>query len=289
MRIGVVFPQTEIGEDPGAVRAYAQAAQDLGYAHLVAYDHVIGADTATRPDWRGPYDIDTLFHEVFVLFGFLAAAAPRLEMVTGVLIAPQRQTVLIAKQSAEIDVLTGGKMRLGLGIGWNPVEYDALNENFHNRGRRVEEQIHVLRALFTQRSVTFVGRWHRIEAAGIKPLPVQRPIPIWLGGTAEVVLRRVGYMADGWLPQMPPDDRMRAAIDRIRGYAREAGRDPGAIGIEARVSISGRAPEQWSELVRDWRELGATHLAVNTMGAGLDTPQAHIDAIRQFMEVVSGL
>lgn len=286
MRIGVVFPQIESTADPMAVRDYAQAAEGLGYAHILAYDHVVGADRATRPDWRGPYDLHSLFHEVLVLYGYLAAITERVELVTGILILPQRQTVLVAKQAAEVDVLSGGRFRLGIGIGWNPVEYQALNEDFGNRGKRSEEQIAVLRALFTQESVTFHGRWHHVESAGINPLPVQRPIPIWLGGGADATLQRVGKMGDGWFPQMPPDDSARRAIDTIRATAGSAGRDPDAIGIEARVSIAGSTPGDWVRQVEAWQALGATHLTVNTMGAGLTWPQGHIGAIRSFKEAI---
>ncbi|HZS87553.1 MAG TPA: LLM class F420-dependent oxidoreductase [Chloroflexota bacterium] len=289
MRIGVVFPQTEITADPGAVRDYAQAAEDLGYTHLLAYDHVVGADTAQRPDWRGPYTMHSLFHEPLVLFGYLSGLTRRLEFITGILILPQRQTALVAKQAAEVDVLSGGRLRLGVGIGWNAVEYQALGQEFANRGRRSEEQIAVLRALFTQESVTFHGRWHTIEAAGINPLPVQRPIPIWLGGTVEATLDRVGRIGDGWLPQGPPDEAARAAIERIRAVAAAAGRDPSGIGIEARVSIAGGTPEDWRRAVEGWQALGATHLGVNTMNAGLQSPQAHIEAIRRFKDAVAGL
>jgi probable F420-dependent oxidoreductase len=286
MRIGVVFPQTEITADPIAVRDYAQAAEALGYTHLLAYDHVVGADTTHYRDWRGPYTYRSLFHEPLVLFGYLAGLTQRLEFVTGILILPQRQTVLVAKQAAEVDVLSRGRFRLGVGIGWNAVEYQALNEDFRNRGKRSEEQIAVLRALFTQESVTFHGRWHHIEAAGINPLPVQRPIPIWLGGSVEATLQRAGRSGDGWFPQLPPGDAARDAIRRLHAYAREAGRDPQRIGIEARVSIAGRTPDDWARAVAAWQELGATHLGVNTMNAGLPSPQAHIEAIRRFKEVV---
>src|SRR5436853_5331098 len=177
--VGVVFPQTEIGADPAGVRAYAQAAQDLDYSHLVVYDHVLGADPAAYPGWSGPYTAQTMFHEVFVLFGYLAAVAPALELVTSVVILPQRQTALVAKQAAEIDILTGGRFRLGLGIGWNHVEYEALGMDFTNRGRRLEEQIELLRRLWTEPVFDFEGRWHTVTAAGLNPLPVQRPIPIW--------------------------------------------------------------------------------------------------------------
>jgi probable F420-dependent oxidoreductase len=289
MRIGVVFPQTEISPDPVAVRDYAQAAEGLGYTHLLTYDHVIGADISVRPDWRGPYTMDTQFHEPFVLFGYLAGLTTHLEFVTGILILPQRQTVLVAKQAAEVDVLTGGRFRLGIGVGWNEVEYEALNEDFRNRGKRSEEQIAVLRALFTDASVTFHGQWHTINAAGINPLPVQRPIPIWIGGSTDATLRRVAAMGDGWFPQMPPDERARDMLEALHRYAREAGRDPAGIGIEARLSIGEKTPDEWRAEVEDWRRLGATHLSVNTMSAGIETPAGHIEAIQTVKEVLRDL
>lgn len=286
MRIGVTFPQNEITADPIAVRDYAQAAEGLGYAHLLAYDHVVGADITNRPDWRGPYTTASLFHEPFVLFGYLAGVTTRLEFVPGVIILPQRQTVLVAKQAAEVDVLTGGQFRLGIGVGWNEVEYEALNENFRNRGKRSEEQITVLRALFTEEVVTFHGRWHHVEAAGLNPMPVQRPIPIWIGGSSEATLKRVGEMGDGWFPQRPPDETAREMVEKTREYARAAGRDPATIGFEARVSIAGATSDEWVRQVEGWRAIGATHLTVNTMKAGLNSPQEHIDAIRRFKEAV---
>jgi probable F420-dependent oxidoreductase len=286
MRIGVVFPQTEIGDDPIAIRDYAQAAEALGYQHLLIYDHVLGASTANRPDWRGPYTSDTLFHEPFVLFGYLAGLTQRLELVTGVIILPQRQTALVAKQAAEIDVLSGGRLRLGVGIGWNEVEYQALGEDFHNRGARMEEQIAVLRALWTQPVVSFQGRWHTIEEAGIKPMPIQRPIPIWVGATADAGIERAGRMSDGWFPQRGPDDQSRAMLDRLRQAAQAAGRAPDAVGVEARLSI-GQVPEaEWARYAEGWRDLGATHLCVNTMGAGLRSPQDHIDALRRVKDAL---
>ena len=284
MKLGVVFPQTEIGSDPIAIRDYAQAAEALGYTHLVAYDHVLGA--TPRGDWGQRYTDRDMFHEPLVLFGYLAAVTQHLELVTDILILPQRQTAMVAKQAAEVDVLSGGRLRLGVGIGWNYVEYEALGERFDNRGHRIEEQIAVLRALWTQELVTFEGQQHHIPDAGINPLPVQRPIPIWMGGTAEPVLRRIARLADGWFPMMQPDDNLRAALARLFGYAREAGRDPKAIGIEASIAIANRKPEQWVEVAETWHSLGATHLLVNTMKSGLASPQAHIDAIQRFKEAV---
>ncbi len=287
MRIGVVFPQIEIGSDPVAVRDFAQAAEDLGYTHLQVYDHVVGADTRTRPDWSGPYDLHSLFHEPMVLFGYLAGLTQSIELVTGILILPQRQTVLVAKQAAAVDVLSGGRFRLGIGIGWNDVEYQALNEDFHNRGRRSEEQIAVLRALFTQESVTYHGKWHHVEAAGINPLPIQRPIPIWIGGSAEAAIRRAGTLGDGWFPQMPPGEQARSAIARFRQYALAAGRDIAGLGIEGGIDIADQTPDGWARSVEAWRALGVGHVRVVTMKAGLASPQAHIDAIRRFREAVA--
>ena len=284
MRIGAVFPQTEIGDDPSVIRDYAQAVEELGYTHILAYDHVLGAGLASRPGWRGPYSSETLFHEPLTLFAYLAAITRRVEMVTGVIILPQRQTALVAKQAAEVDVLSGGRMRLGIGVGWNTVEYQALNEDFSTRGARSEEQIAVLRALWTQPTVTFQGRWHHIEDAGIKPLPVQRPIPIWIGGSADTTLKRVGRMGDGWFPQMDPDERAGATIEQLREYTREAGREASAVGIEARLSI-GQVPEdQWAPYAAAWQALGATHLGVNTMNAGLTSPQDHIAVLGRVIE-----
>jgi probable F420-dependent oxidoreductase len=286
MRIGVVFPQTEIGSDPGAVREYAQAAEEMGYSHILAYDHVLGASTATRPGWRGPYTSESQFHEPLVLFGYLAGLTRQIELVTGVIILPQRQTVLVAKQAAEVDVLSGGRLRLGVGIGWNEVEYEGLNERFHNRGARLEEQIAVLRALWSDGAITYNGRWHTIDHAGINPLPVQRPIPIWIGATADAALRRAARLADGWFPQRPPDDQARAMIERLRGYLREAGQQEDAFGIEPRLSI-GQTPESaWTSFVEQWRTLGATHMGINTMGAGLKSPQEHIQALQRVKQAL---
>ena len=284
MRIGAVFPQTEIGDDPSVIREYARAVEELGYTHILAYDHVLGAGLASRPGWRGPYSSETLFHEPLTLFAYLAAITQRVELVTGVIILPQRQTALLAKQAAEVDVLSGGRMRLGIGVGWNPVEYQALNEDFSTRGARSEEQISVLRALWTQPTVTFHGRWHHIEDAGIKPLPIQRPIPIWIGGSAQATLKRVGRMGDGWFPQMDPDERAAATIQQLREYTREAGREESAVGIEARLSI-GQVPEdEWAAYAAAWQALGATHLGVNTMNAGLTSPQDHVAVLGRVKE-----
>ena len=289
MRLGAVFPQTEIGADPAAVRDFAQAAESLGYDHLLVFDHVLGADPSKRENWSRPYQHTSLFHEPFVLFGYLAGITRSIELTTGVLILGQRQTALVAKQAAEVDVLSGGRLRLGIGIGWNEVEYEALGENFNNRGRRSVEQIELLRALWTQEVVDFSGRYHRVTYAGINPLPVQRPIPIWFGGGAERVVRRVGRMGDGWFPQFRPDSAGQARIEHMREYARQAGRDPNSIGIEGRISLTGgEGPQDWNQAAQAWAGVGATHVSVNTMKAGLEGPDQHIEAIRRFKEAISG-
>lgn len=286
MQLGVTFPQLEIGTDPAVLRDYAQAAQDLGYRYLLAYDHVLGADPTNRPGWTR-YSHRDQFHEPFVLFGYLAAVAPKLDLVTGVIVLPQRQTALVAKQAAQVDILTSGRFRLGVGIGWNAVEYEALGMDFSSRARRFEEQIAVMRLLWTQPVVTFHGKFHHITEAGLNPLPVQRPIPIWIGGMAEPVLRRVARLGDGWLPQGRITDEQRDRIERLRRYIAEAGRSPDAVGIDARLDLRAVPEEEWRDEVERWREAGATHLSVNTMGAGLATPRDHIRAIERFMQAVS--
>jgi probable F420-dependent oxidoreductase len=284
MRIGVVFPQTEIGADTTGIKDYARTAEDLGYRHILAYDHVIGANTASRPGWKPPYSHLDSFHEPFVLFGYLAGLTHKIEFATGIIILPQRQTVLVAKQAAALDILSGGRLRFGIGMGWNPVEYEALGENFHNRGLRSEEQIELLRKLWTQELVTFDGRWHKVTDAGINPLPVQRPIPLWFGGSDDRALRRLARLGDGWFPLMAPDNKLEATIARIRNDAREAGRIPDAIGIEGRITYGPGSPESWIKDLEAWQKLGATHISLNTMKAGLSGPAAHIEAIRRFQK-----
>jgi probable F420-dependent oxidoreductase len=287
MQLGAIFPQTELGSDPVAVRDFAQAAEGLGYQHLLVFDHVLGADASQRAQWQRPYSHKDTFHEPFVLFGYLAAITERIQMTTGILILPQRQTALVAKQAAEVDVLTGGRLRLGVGIGWNDVEYEALGEDFGNRGARCAEQIRLLRMLWTQDVVNFQGRYHHITHAGINPLPVQRPIPIWFGGGAPQVVRRLARLGDGWFPQFQPDGAGQEKVAQMRESVRAAGRDPKEIGIEGRISVAQGNPDAWNRDAAAWEELGATHLSVNTMRAGIKGPDQHIQAIRRFKEAVS--
>jgi probable F420-dependent oxidoreductase len=277
MRIGVVLPQTEIGSDVGALRRYGQGVEDLGFQHVVAYDHVVGADTEVHQPWEGPYDIDTQFHEPFVLFGFLAGCTS-LDLVTGITILPQRQTALVAKQAAEVDLLTRGGFRLGVGIGWNPVEYEALGQDFTTRGRRLEEQVGLLRRYWTERSVTAAGEFDRVTGAGIAPPPVQRPIPIWFGGMSPRAYERMGRLADGWFPLVQPGEQLEAARSLIAESAERAGRDPAGIGMEGRVDVRDDVDDTVRRIER-WREEGASHVSINTMSVGLGTVDDHLGAL----------
>ena len=278
MRIGVVFPQTELGGDAGAVRAYGRRVEELGYTHILAYDHVVGADPEVHTGWAGPYDVRTTFHEPLVMFGYLAAITTTLELVTGVIILPQRQTALVAKQAAEVDLLSDGRLRLGIGIGWNAVEYEALGENFGNRGKRSEEQIAVLRRLWTEPSVTLDGRYHRLTGAGLAPLPVQRPVPVWIGSASDAGYRRAGRLADGWFPMMAPGPGLDHARAVLSAASEEAGRDPSTIGMEGRVAWRGDDDAALQE-IGAWARAGASHLSINTMGAGLATVDAHLEVL----------
>ncbi|MCV7310857.1 LLM class F420-dependent oxidoreductase [Mycobacterium paraffinicum] len=274
MRIGVVFPQTELGGDPAVVRAYGEGVEGLGFTHILAYDHVLGADPNVHQGWDGPYDIDSTFHEPFVMFGYLAAITS-LELVTGVIILPQRQTALVAKQAAEVDLLTGGRFRLGVGLGWNAVEYEALGEKFSNRGKRSEEQLELLRRLWTERSITFDGKYHTVTAAGLAPLPAQRPIPVWIGAASDRGLQRAGRLADGWFPMTAPGPGLDHAREQVRRAAAAAGRDAESLGMEGRVSWAGDRAKAAADIAA-WRAAGATHVSVNTMNAGLATVDDHL-------------
>jgi probable F420-dependent oxidoreductase len=265
VEIGVVFPQTEIGADPAVVRAYAAAVEELGYRHILAYDHVLGADPSVHTGWKGPYDVNTTFHEPFVLFGYLAAITS-LELVTSIIILPQRQTALVAKQAAEVDILAEGRLRIGVGLGWNDVEYEALGKSFHDRGVRFTEQVELLRLLWTQPSVTFQGRFETVTGAGLAPLPVQRPIPVWFGAQSRPAYLRAGALADGWFPQMQhPGAALDEAREAVGEGARAVGRDPAAIGMHARTKLSAGV-DGAAGLVQRWRDTGAAYLSIDTMG-----------------------
>ncbi len=248
---------------------------------------MLGGDRERHPDLVGPYRSEHEFHEILVLFGYIAGVAPGLELVTGVVIAPQRQTALLAKQAAEIDILTGGRFSLGLGIGWNPVEYEALGMDFTNRGRRFEEQIELLRRLWTEPVIDVDGRWHTVTAAGINPLPVQRPIPIWIGGSHERQLRRTALLADGFFPQRPLEGGWQATIEQLRTWLEEAGRDWSSFGIEQRINVASGTPEEWRAAADEWIDLGATHLSLTTMGGSLGGASGHIERLRQARETLT--
>lgn len=307
LKLGVKFPQDEAGIDPIAIRDYAQAAEDLGFDYLTATDHVIGADPSGRiAPWIGPYTHESAIHEPFVLFGFMAGVTHRITFATNVLILPQRQTVLVAKQAAALDVLSGGRLWLGVGVGWNTVEYEALGAEFGSRGARLEEQISLLRALWTQRIVSFNGRWHRITRAGIHPMPIQRPIPIWMGGASDRAIDRAGRIADGWFPGGSVIDPFQRApsranpgrplggpgienwapqIERLLASARAAGRKPSAIAVGAQFNVLKTTPtDDFRSALEQKAAIGSTHMTIATERAGLRWPQGHIDALRRVRE-----
>lgn len=294
MRAGAVFPQLEIGTDPDVIAKYARTVEDLGYDHLVIFDHVLGADSNRPGGWTGVYDHRSQFHEPLVLFGYLSAITTRLKLATAVIVLPQRQTALVGKQAAEVDVLSRGRLLLGVGIGWNEVEYEALGMNFKNRGKRIEEQIAVLRALWTDEVVDFKGRWHRIDRAGLNPLPVQRPIPIWMGGgwdrqrrtIVEPALRRIARIADGWFTHLPPNEDGRSGMEAFRRLVREEGRDPAKIPVEGRLPAAKSGPEEWRHGIEVFRGMGMASVELTTMGAGFRGVDEHLDALRQFRELV---
>ena len=293
MRVGAVFPQLEIGADPAEIARYARTVESLGYDHLVAFDHVLGAHRERPGGWSGPYDHRSMFHEPFVLFGYLAPLVPKLRLATAIIVLPQRQTALVAKQAAEVDVLSGGRLILGVGIGWNAVEYEALGMRFTDRGRRIEEQIAVLRALFTEEVVDFSGRWHRIDRAGLNPMPVQRPIPIWMGGgwnarekaIVEPAVRRIAAIADGWFTHIPPTDEGRKGMELFTRSVKEAGRAPADVPVEGRLSALS-SEEEWARGIEAFRSMGMTSVELTTMGAGYTSLDEHLDALRRFRELL---
>jgi probable F420-dependent oxidoreductase len=258
MKIGAVFPQTEIAADPGVIKDYVQALEELGFEHIIAYDHVLGVDTKHRPDWKeNYYRVDSPFQEPLTLFSFLSGLTERINFVSGILILPQRQTALVAKQAACVDVLSGGRLRLGVGIGWNQAEYQALGMEFAGRGARLDEQIELLKELWSQRSVNFSGRFHLLEDVGINPLPVQRPVPIWVGGVSSAAMERAAAQAEGWLPTLPAA-QAREAVDQFRERVSAHFRNPEHVGIHS-IVFSGRteqsAPRCWEDVARDLRGL----------------------------------
>ncbi len=286
LQIGAFFPTRDMPADRVAIRDWAQAAEAIGFDFVEVSDHVLGADRSALPDFEGPYDVDDSFHETFVTMAYIAAVTERVGLASGVLILPQRQTALVAKQAAQLDVVSGGRLRLGIGVGWNPVEYEALGQEWRVRGRRQAEQIELMNQLWTNRTVTFDGEFDRVHHAGINPLPIQRPIPIWFGGGVEPVLKRAAKYGQGWIPLGRPDEQIEGQLDRLRSYLQAEGRDPDAFGIEAWVRSGIGGPDKWHTAAERWAALGATHVTFYTSGQGIGAFEQQIEAMRQFYEAV---
>ena len=289
MEYGIVLPHHEIGTEPGAMKAFAQGAEALGATHLLLYDHVMGADANRPGGWpKGRYDKDIAFHEPFTTFAFIAAVTTTLTMMSTVLILPQRQTVLVAKQAAQVALLSGGRFRLGVGTGWNRVEYEALNEDFHTRGKRQAEQVDLLRKLWRDDNVTYQGKWHTVTAASINPRPA-KTIPIWFGGNAPALLQRCAELGDGWIPLGGPTPASADAIAAIRRHREAAGLPWTGFGIQAQAQYGGGNPERWQSHAAKWRDIGATHLAVATHNAGNVGVDAHLRAAASYLSAVREL
>jgi len=297
MRIGAVYPQIDVGDDPGAAKAFAVAVEELGYDHILAFDHVIGGNPASNAREHF-YTNQHAFLEPLMCFAYMAAVTERVEFISGILISSQRQTVLIAKQAATLDFLSGGRLRLGIGVGWNTIEYEALGADFSVRGKRSEEQIELLRRLWTEPLVTFDGKWDHVTDAGINPLPKQRPIPIWIGGHKDIAVRRAARLADGWLPLFPPDERGAAKVGKFKQYVADAGRDMADVGLESWINVGNYddgfgalclTEESWHQWTTGWKELGATHISVNTMKSGFTSIDQHIEKLAQFKQVMAGI
>jgi probable F420-dependent oxidoreductase len=295
MQLGASLPIGDIGTDPIVLRDYAQAAEGLGYEYLVAPDHVLGANPASHTGNQRVGTSQTPYHDPFVLFGFLAGCTQRIGFATGVLILAQRQAVLVAKQAASLDVLSGGRFRLGIGVGWNQVEFTGLNENFHNRGARSEEQVQVMQALWASPHVAFNGTWHTIQDAGINPRPASGRVPLWFGGHAEATFRRTAKYGDGFMPlAYPPDDTALAAFDKLRGLIRAEGRDPADVGIEVWVSPGLGNEDDWRKEMDFWKQAGVTHATAHTTYPGGHhkriagrMPAEHLAAITRFKAAVA--
>jgi probable F420-dependent oxidoreductase len=286
LSIGVVFPQTEIGTDTETIAEYARVADDLGFDHLLAYEHVLGVDPGANPDWNGSFDYDDTFHDPLTLYSHLAAVTEEITFVTGVLVLPQRQTALVAKQAAQLDLLSGGRLRLGVANGWNEPEYVAMGADFDSRADRIEEQIRVLRRLWTEESVEFEGEYHSLPGVGIRPGPAQERVPVWLGGMAPAVLDRVARVGDGWIPELDPGDRAEVFFDRLGNRLRAHDRDPADVGVQARLKVDPGDPEAWIAGVEFWGDLGAEYVAINPLYNGLSGTE-HTDFLATVGEELS--
>ena len=285
MQLNAFFPTRDIGTDPAKIRDWAQAAQDLGYASIEVPDHVVGA--TARDGWTPLYDQTNAFHETFVTLGFLAAVTDRIKLSSGILISPQRQTALIAKQAAEVDVLCGGRFRLGIGVGWNHVEYEALGMDWKTRGARQAEQVEVLRRLWCEDLLSFKGRFHDLREVNILPRPVQRPIPIWFGGASDAVVARAAKLGDGWMPIAAPDAAMQQKLGSLREQLKSHGRDPSKFGLEGWLRMLDSDPQQWGAAAEGWRKLGADMVMLYPM-YDIKTVDGQIEQLRRFKEVAGG-
>ena len=289
MQTGIVLPHHEIGTDTGAIRAFVTGAEELGAAHIMIYDHVVGADRNRPGGFEGPYDKDVQFHEPFTFFSYIAALTNKIELVTGIVILPQRQTALVAKQAAELAILSENRLRLGIGTGWNAVEYEVLNEDFTNRGRRQEEQVELLRRFWQEDCFSYEGKYHQFTLAGINPRPSQS-VPIWFGGGAPALLDRCARLGDGWMPVTGPGKRAAAAIESMRATRESAGLRWETFGIHAQVQAGNATAEDWQKSCSEWQELGATDLSLATHNAGFSSVDEHLKAFQDWLEVVkSGL
>ena len=287
MRFGAVLPHNEIGSDPVAIRAYLEGLESLGVTHLLAYDHVLGADRDRPGGFSGPYDKDTAFHEPLTFFAYAAAVTSRLEFMPAVLILPQRQTALVAKQAAQVAILSGNRLRLGIGTGWNKVEYDALDEDFHTRGTREADQVRLLRRLWAEHSISYRSEFHTVDQAGLNPLP-SAPIPVWFGGSAPALLARCAELGDGWVPLEAPNDTSKAALETIRAHREANGQSMDGFGVQAQAQYRGGTPERWQRHARQWEDLGATHLAIATHNAGPTDVHGHLSRVEEYLAAVRG-
>ena len=285
MQLNAMFPTRDIGTDPAKICDWAQAAEDLGYAYIEVPDHVFGA--TARAGWTPLYNEKDPFHETFVTLGFLAAVTKRIRLSSGVLIAPQRQTGVIAKQAAQADLLSGGRLRLGIGVGWNHVEYEALAQDWKTRGARQAEQVEVLRRLWSEDLVTFNGRFHALKEVNIVPPPIQRPIPIWLGGSSDAVVIRAARLGDGWMPIMAPDEKAEQKLVLLRGEMKKHGRDPARFGIEGWLRMHEPDPQRWAAAADGWRKLGADMVMLYPMYR-IVSFEDQVETLRRFKEVASG-
>ena len=285
MRLNCQFPTRDIGGDPARMRDWAQAAEDLGFATIEVPDHVFGA--AARDGWNPLYNETDPFHETFTTLAFLAAVTKKIRLSSGVLILPQRQTGVVAKQAAQVDILSGGRLRLGIGVGWNHVEYEALGTEWKTRGARQAEQVKVLRKLWSEDLVSFSGRFHDLRAVNIMPPPVQRPIPIWFGGSSDAVVKRAAELGDGWMPIIAPDEQAEAKLASLKAHLKSFGRDPAAFGIEGWLRMNEPDPQRWAAAADGWRKLGADMVMLYPMYR-MKSFDEQIETLRRFKEVAHG-